>query len=592
MAHNSRNEFSEKLEGFITHIYRLSIIIVLVIIAALSLYVTVFYLLKTESKAANSYYGPCIAYPPITPKGNMSNYVAQADCSPKSSVSVSTGPFSLTNLSDGSQSCYKYPPQTPAPSNPSEAEYNSNCTKLPYGWCYGFTGPNGENTYGESYKYFRCVYPVSAASIKVTNTPTPNIVKGVTPTGANGMGVSAGTLTTPTPANNAPTDCTLQNGMCIGTNTAISCSKTFITNECQGANSLCCIEAPVTPEPTIVRSSTEMTFKKVMIINIDPIIKSKGNIPLHEVIREGRSDLGGNDPLIMANKYIADMKRVSGNYVNYSIVGFKTIDTFPVQCEQNDCKIGKKFTFTEDEFLKCLDASAKQNNNDINTYCHNPNTIDMQKILADYQVCEARNNDTIDELWLFSRFWLGIYEAASTGPLKYRLNGGPNYDNTTCTKILPIMGFSYERGTEEMLHDSGHRFETTMAYFYGRWLNGYGTVNNGNLDYNDANDWEKYAYKFNSRGIPSGCGVVHDKVNSDVEYGYTVTNTWKSNCDNWYDFPPLKNNPKTINCTDWGCNEQGFQIFWLGHIPQKQGTIQVGNRTLFTNWWKYYSINY
>ena len=52
----------------------------------------------------------------------------------------------------------------------------------------------------------------------------------------------------------------------------------------------------------------------------------------------------------------------------------------------------------------------------------------------------------------------------------FYINGGPiGYDKIRSKRPFVIMGFNYERGVAEMLHDLCHRTESTMSRIYGGW---------------------------------------------------------------------------------------------------------------------------
>jgi hypothetical protein len=66
------------------------------------------------------------------------------------------------------------------------------------------------------------------------------------------------------------------------------------------------------------------------------------------------------------------------------------------------------------------------------------------------------------------------------------------------------------------------------------------------------------------------------------DYGNTrfVTDASKS----WVNYPFTTPTLTNENCSAWGCNQMGYQMWWLNHLPYKDGLTANGN---LKNWWKY-----
>lgn len=333
---------------------------------------------------------------------------------------------------------------------------------------------------------------------------------------------------------------------------------------------------PPSPSPSI-------SIVPVMVINIDPIYKSQGNKRLHEIVRdlEGGSSgpLKDNDPETMITKYIKDIQEVSGGYAHYQVKEFHTMDVFPHQCDQVNysycSSTDERFQFTESQFLKCIQAQTPE---DKKTYCHDPNVLDYLKLLKDYQVCEKRNTGEISELWIMSRFWIGVWEANMTGPGSFFTNWNP-IEGSTCKKQMHIMGFSYQRTNAEMLHNMGHRIEGTMNHVYGEWTN----LEHPIKPLSQLTPWEQFAMRTNDASWVSACGNVHGFINSTIGYDYTNPTVVKSTCNDWLNYPNLTGKVQDISCDAWRCTEYGFYKFWLTHIPKSDGTTNGK----WNNWWKY-----
>ena len=302
-----------------------------------------------------------------------------------------------------------------------------------------------------------------------------------------------------------------------------------------------------------------------MILNFNPLIESQGGIRLNQV-------KGWNDPAGLESQYIADIKEVSGGYLNYQVVSRLDIDSIPKKADG--------FQYTDDSYLSCLANTST---------CHFPDTADYLKMLNDNGVCTQLNSGAIDEVWIWGGPYFGYYESRLAGPGAYWYNSPP-LGGTGCTKLLPVMGFNYERGVESMLHSFGHRFESALSNVFepklgGWWKYGYGTPPvPGAVDTN----WGKFTVREAHQGqtsLKNGCGFIHAGPNAIADnyvYGDTAVKT--IDCDDFSNYPNLTGVTTTVNCSVWGCSQYGFLKWWLGHIPKYTGTATDGK---LNNWWKY-----
>src|SRR5262249_44725219 len=131
----------------------------------------------------------------------------------------------------------------------------------------------------------------------------------------------------------------------------------------------------------------------------------------------------------------------------------------------------------------------------------------------------------------------------------------------------------------EMIHDFGHRTEATMTQIYGTWQENRTQTN-----------WDKFAlvqaqspnYNY------SGCGTTHFAPNSLSDYDYTnSTNYVYSNCADFANYPNLGDPQVTkqyINCSAWGCTENGYYQYFFSHLPKTAGVNSDGT---LNDWWQY-----
>lgn len=278
--------------------------------------------------------------------------------------------------------------------------------------------------------------------------------------------------------------------------------------------------------------------KKVQLLIFNPVLKNHNGQRLITY-------KGWNNPDTLTSQIISDLKEVSGGKVNIQVVERHEIDDFGVKADG--------FKYTEDAYLNCLGSSGT---------CHQPDGVDYLKILATYQSCEKRNRGEIDEVWLWGGPYFGYYESTLAGPNAFWYNSPP-LEKTTCQKLLPIMGFNYERGISEALEDLGHRTESAMEHVEGNW------VINGPIS------WDKFIMVDKNTPGQAECGSIHYAPNSLTDYDWSNKRVVKSACDDWLKYPNLPSPPnyKDINCDLWNCDGYQYKKWWFKHLPGA--------------WWKY-----
>lgn len=331
--------------------------------------------------------------------------------------------------------------------------------------------------------------------------------------------------------------------------------------------SLPAVATPVVPPPPGGGSGTvpsnpapiaSVTYRpKVLLLIFDPKFKSLNN----QLLRTAK---GWNDPDRLTRNFISDINEASAGIVNYQIVEKVVKDEIPIREDG--------YQYTEEAYLKCLENQ---------TTCHKPGA-DYRKILDSVDACNKRNNDQIDEVWIWGEHNFGFDEWDLAGP------GGitnPNHIGTNCRKLLPVFGFNYGRAETEMLEDMGHRLEATMTVVYGRWNAGYGKPRNASIE----NTWDQFTIVDYQKEGEGGCGNAHDAVNAQSTnsgngtYDRENRRFVKSYCDDFINYPNLKKEQKLINCASWGCTGRGYLKWWMNHMPKRDGSTD----SKLNNWWSY-----
>lgn len=326
--------------------------------------------------------------------------------------------------------------------------------------------------------------------------------------------------------------------------------QTETTNPTQSPEPSNSIEPSVStaPSPIPTPKATDTKTSKILLLIYNPTLESQGGKNLVQY-------KGWNDPNNLTQSFIKSVKEASGGYVNYQIGSTIEIDGYPVK--------GDGFSYTDDSYLSCLSNPSS---------CHNPDLADYSKMIEDSRACEKLNSGEINELWIWGGPYFGYWESNLAGPGAFWYNSNPT-TNTNCSKLLPIMGFNYERGEAEMFEDLGHRLESTMTKVYGSW------------SANESTPWNKFSlldYDSSGRG---GCGNAHLAVNASSNQGYDRTNSRSvySSCEDFLNYPNFTGQFTNISCSNWGCTTLGYFKWWFGHVPKPAG---ASNGKL-NNWWEY-----
>ena len=293
--------------------------------------------------------------------------------------------------------------------------------------------------------------------------------------------------------------------------------------------------------------------KRVLSLTYDPILSSGQRLSDY---------VGWNDVPALRSSYLSMLESKSG--YDYEVYQALVIDAFPRKADG--------FRYTEASYLACMNDSNQ---------CHQPDLVDYAHILDLYDACELFNQGLIDEVLLFGGPYFGYWESTLAGPPSqaYWYNSSP-VAGTSCSSLLPIMGFSSHVGVGNMLHNLGHRTESTMVRVYGSW-------NHDVLQHN----WDRFSLNpHDSPGFSyGGCGNVHYPPNTTIEYGYDDHIVQSSFCDQFFNYPTV--NPavrRSFDCTEWGCTQLGYLSWWFDHIPKNIATPSVGAPDTHSwSWWRY-----
>jgi hypothetical protein len=299
-----------------------------------------------------------------------------------------------------------------------------------------------------------------------------------------------------------------------------------------------------------------------MLLNFDPVLRTQGNTRLS-------SFKGWIDPSQLADQITNWWPETTSDRVQFQIVKTRTVDTFPAKTDG--------YTYDESQYLATVDP------NQCGAKCAHivdPNAVpndlvDYLKVLQDYNVCDALNAGDIDDLWMIGGPYFGFYESRLAGPNPYWYNSPP-LERTSCNKLLPIMGFSYERELPQAIHDFGHRAESALAYHFG----GLDKCKQNEIK-NDCERFTLTASLSPHYGF-SGCGTTHRPPTATGEYEYDAGGQVPSMCEEFARYPnmkPVSQSLAPITCEAWGCSEILYYRWWFQHLPAKPGVAPDGHKT-------------
>jgi hypothetical protein len=156
------------------------------------------------------------------------------------------------------------------------------------------------------------------------------------------------------------------------------------------------------------------------------------------------------DDLILG--YIETMKRASNNTLAYQIVSKTIVPDYPVLLD------GRQYT----------DATWTQARQDDRSAIRDPHgsymMADYQRIIQDFNLLRQIRDKVFDEIWMFGGPYFGFYESRMVGRGAFWCNA-PAIEQPG--RRFVMMGYNYERGVKEMVHNFGHRAESILCRQFG-----------------------------------------------------------------------------------------------------------------------------
>ena len=286
---------------------------------------------------------------------------------------------------------------------------------------------------------------------------------------------------------------------------------------------------------------------KILLYIYDPIMTTRGGRRMHTVY-------GWQDPVSLTNQIISDFKTSSHDLAHFKIAQTQIDDTYPYfqdGYQYNDAAFAADY------------AAGKPHQS----------TFDYVKFIQDKSLAAAVDRGDIDEVWVYSLPYGGMWESAMAGNGAYWING-PSYP--AGERAFAIMGWNFERGVGEAIHSFGHRAENIMVHSYGPW------------QANQNTTWNRFALLDKDAPGKGGVGNVHFPVNGTSDYDYYNPRSVVSNADDWNNYPNFTGVTRSFTSAEWsprGADPQREYLnWWYSKMPHVAGR---GNDFFLANWWRY-----
>lgn len=298
---------------------------------------------------------------------------------------------------------------------------------------------------------------------------------------------------------------------------------------------------------SLVAYDTVKIQKKIMVIIYNPVIESRGSKKLTEVYK-------WYDPCKLAEGYVRDIYESSFGMVKCKIVETVEVDQYPLH-------LGN-FRYDDESYMKAWETRKFKDDTGGGNY---------KQIIEDFHLVEKVEKHEIDEVWLFGAPGFSWYESTMVGDGAYYCNSDPVPD-VKCSRKFIIMGFNYERNVDCMLEDLGHRTESIIWHIFGKW------------EQDEKTAWNKFTLYDKVAPGKANVGNIHFAPNSQKDYEWGNKTFVDSYCDDWYTYPVLPGNKRSVNCLEWGNGDMRLHhIWWFKHLPRALGSSDG----ILNNWWKY-----
>jgi hypothetical protein len=308
---------------------------------------------------------------------------------------------------------------------------------------------------------------------------------------------------------------------------------------------------------------------KVVLVNQNPRLQSGNKL---------NQEFGWRDPNVLADKLVVHFREATDSVINFQIVERIEAAELFTRYYGNFLSIPTYVQLLKEPGWPTLKKAS-----------------DSGQIYFDYRECvkyyhfdERRNSGEIDEVWVFSAPYLGMYESQLMGPNAFWWNSPPIKDGTALTKLLSVMGLNYERGVDQAFHSFGHRSESAIRNIYSEVQGKPWAPTSAN-----PTPWDLFTRIDKDMPERAHVGNIHYPPNGDRDYDYGNTKYVRSYAENWYRYPYLFDQNSAVSVQTWyysqvdplaeGNDHLGYLRWWYGHLPRYTGSTDG----ILNNWWHY-----
>jgi hypothetical protein len=290
---------------------------------------------------------------------------------------------------------------------------------------------------------------------------------------------------------------------------------------------------------------------RVLVLNYDPLVPAENHRRLSEVFR-------WNNPAKLATEYKEAMEYASGGYLRFDIVEWRNLNEIYAQ------EGGHRYTI--EEYVRNRRSGKGWRERSM---------ADYPRLLREQNVLPLVDDGRVDEVWIFSDHFFGLWEASMAGPGAFFINGGV-YPQLPSRRPFAFYGFNYERCVAEMMHDASHRTEATLNRAYGQW----------DLK-NPQNNWEKFSANDKQSNGVAGVGTCHWPANAESDYDYGNSRVVASWAEAFRSYPKLDFTRKPVSRSTWSKGPDyhlDYMKWYFAHVPRAAGVNADGRQN---NWFKY-----
>jgi hypothetical protein len=302
--------------------------------------------------------------------------------------------------------------------------------------------------------------------------------------------------------------------------------------------------------------------KRVIVINFDPVLKTRNNFRLHDYLK-------WSDPWKLTEKMVEDARVTSHGFVNYEVIEKIDHDGFP--------QFRNGFCYTEAAFLEMWEKDRDKADKGMTSF---------KWVFEKFNLAAKIRAKDVAEIWIWGApymQWDELHWKIPGDKVPYQTDNPwfyRPYDIPDIGRTVWVMGWNYERGEGEMLESYCHRIESVLSL----------TVGKGCWDPKKFpnNVWNQFSRVDKDFPGQSEVGTVHCAPNSASDYDWNNTNQVWTFADDWLTYPKLPRNKKLQNAKSGGWEDiTGHHLWWMTRLPHAEGVTDG----FYNNWWQYI-VNY